>query len=229
MLLSTKKEESRRRFILIVILILLVCSHFTTLSRAATVSLFIMIFFFLISFHNLRKKFVRNTIITAFILITLFVIVQNERIIDIALQRISSVGQEQSFEERLAWWTLVLNLFTKTIGRGLGIGASYYYLNPAPHIHNIYLSILCDMGFIGFLLFVLFISFNAKKILQVIKYQRTFPDYIALALCGAMLAFLAQGLLDFHYNYINIWLIIGIIMGTLKLAKYESRESLEIK
>lgn len=222
LLLSTKKEEYKKRSVLILILILLVSCQFTTLSRAATASLFGMVFIFLVFIRKLREKFIRNSLIIVFGFLMLFLIVQNEQIFGIAVKRLSSSGQETSLTMRLEWWTGVLNLFSKSLVTGLGIGASYFYLYPTPHIHNIYLSILCDMGFFGFLLFGLFIVMICKEALLVIKSQKTFLQYMMLASCGAMLALAAQGLLDFHYNDSRIWMIMGICMAAFKLARQEA-------
>ncbi len=219
LLLSTKKQERKKRVILIVILILLSSSAFTTLARAASVSLFILILFLLLFAYKVRKKIIRNSLLILIVFAILFVIVQNEQFMDVALQRMSATGQESSWTERIRYWTVGYNNFAHTPVTGLGIGASYYYLRPYPHMHNIYLSVLFDMGLVGVLLFCSLILMIVKEALPAIIYQKNnYYHYMTVASFGAVLALAAQGLLDFHYNYSVLWLILGFSMSISRQA-----------
>lgn len=224
LLLTTKREEIRKRSLLIIWLIFLVCSHLTSLSKGGLIGLFAMVFFFLVAVNRLRKKFFRNAFLFITGLPVLFVIIQVTRalISFSGYERLFGSTEAYSAPTRLAWWSEMLGLlFKKTFGIGLGIGASKFYLDPVPYIHSIYFSVLCDMGWIGTLLFSLLLGIIAKEVLQLIKYQETFIQNMLLAFCGAMVAILAHGSVDFHYNYTIIWIVMGIGMAVLRLMQEE--------
>lgn len=221
LLIATKEEETRKRFILKIILILLAFANLTSQSKGGLISLFVMVFFLFIIVSTFRKKFIKNSFIFITGLTVLFMLI---RILSAqrGFTRLIDSTSEFSLSLRIAWWQEMIGLlFQKTIGIGLGIGGTIFYLDPVPYIHSIYFSILCDMGVVGVVLVTFFIGIIVKEVLPIIKNQETFFQNVLLASCGAMIAIGVHGLVDFHYNYSVIWMFAGIGMAVLRLAKQE--------
>lgn len=221
LLLATREEETRKRFILKIILILLAFANLTSQSKGGLISLFAMVFFLFIIVSTFRKKFIKNSFIFITGLTVLFMLI---RILSAqrGLTRLIGSTSEFSVTLRIAWWQEMIGLlFQKTMGIGLGIGGTMFYLDPVPYIHSIYFSILCDMGVVGVVLVTFFIGIIVKEVLPIIKNQETFFQNVLLASCGAMIAIGVHGLVDFHYNYPVIWMFAGIGMAVLRLAKQE--------
>lgn len=228
LLLTTKREETRKRFVITTILLLLTCAHMTSLSKGGLIGFFAMMFFFLVTNSRLRRKLIRNALLVVCGTSALFMLVRIMRQ-QVIYARIAGSTDAFSAPTRLAWWHDMLSLlFQKTLGIGLGIGGSMYYLDPVPYIHSIYFSILTDMGWVGVLLFMIFIFVLIKEIRPIIRHQETFLQNMLLAFCGAMVAIGVHGLVDFHYNYPVIWMFMGFGMAILRMAKQElvSKESL---
>ena len=225
LLLATKKAARRRRFFLTTIVILLVACHLTTLSKSATIGLLAMIGFYLIFVTRLRESFIRNSFVTVSVLIGIFVIVQCSQLM-MAAQRFGQATLETSAPTRIEWWGTILPLcIQKTLGVGLGIGGSFFYLHPdAPHAHSVCFSVFSDMGVVGSLLFGLIALAIIMEVLPIIKRQITFCQIMLLASCAAMTALAFQGLFDFHYNEPKVWMITGFSMACLRLAKKELAE-----
>lgn len=221
LLLATKEEETGKRFLLKIILILLAFANLTSQSKGGLISLFVMVFFLFIIASTFRKKIIKNSFIFITGLTVLFMLIRilcAER----GFTRIIDSTSEFSLSLRIAWWQeMIVLLFQKTIGIGLGIGGTMFYLDPVPYIHSIYFSILCDMGVVGVVLVTFFIGIIVKEVLPIIKNQETFFQNVLLASCGAMIAIGVHGLVDFHYNYSVIWMFAGICMAVLRLAKQE--------
>lgn len=222
LLMAAKKANDKKWFLIAGILILLLSSHSTSLSKGGTISLLGMAFFFFVISHQLRRKFIRNVFIFFFCLTVVFLLVQNTQFSTVAVGRYSATSVTQvSLATRLEYWATILPPFLQTMGRGLGIGGSMWHLAPVPHPHNIYLSILCDMGFVGILLFSILMLIIVKEILSVLKFQKTFLQYMLLTSCGAVIAIMIHGLVDFHYNTTEFWMFAGFGMAALRLAKQE--------
>ncbi len=224
LLLATKREEVRKRFVVVIILILLVGSNLISQSKGGLVGLFAMIFYFLIIVHRLRSKFIRNSFIFVTATIALYLLIRYTSVLGSHFRYVGSTT-EFSLLLRLEWWQEMIGLlFQKTMGIGLGVGGSMFYLDPVPYIHSIYFSVLCDTGVIGVLLVSLIVGIIVREALPIIKYQKTFLQYMLLAYSGGLIAIGVHGLVDFHYNYPVIWMFIGTGMAVLRLAKQELAE-----
>ena len=75
-----------------------------------------------------------------------------------ALTRIKSsadVGEQASLGIRLGLWKQGLIDISQSYGMGTGTGGFFKYKDQWPHAHNVYFSVLFDLGIIGFFLWVL--------------------------------------------------------------------------
>ena len=73
--------------------------------------------------------------------------------------RVTSVGAAFSFETRFNWWSKGFKALFETYGIGVGIGGLREIISPVRYAHNIFLSVLFDLGGIGFSIFMVLLIY----------------------------------------------------------------------
>jgi len=120
------------------------------------------------------------------------------------------------------WTDGVSNLINNTSGIGLGPGGFRQHTHTGmPHVHNLYLSVLCDFGFIGLFLFLLVIFVLINNYFKMLRFQETYLQKMFLCCCGGLLAIGLHGMVDSMYNMSVIWFFLGLSMATFLLAQRE--------
>lgn len=204
-----------------------------TWSRAAWVGIVLAIGFFL-----LMKDRRWSSLCILALLILPFVLPEN------IISRITSIGnmKDSSTAYRVSIWVAALKMAKDywLSGIGLGMGAfervyQNYALNGAGfalHSHNFYLELIVEFGVMGLLLFMLII-FSAFKQIVSIKDKNSINKNIAIAIGGALIGYLFQGVAEFlWYNYRMIlifWICLAILQKGAALSQSEPLPEIGIK
>ncbi|MCI5165480.1 MAG: hypothetical protein D3903_05160 [Candidatus Electrothrix sp. GM3_4] len=108
-------------------------------------------------------------------------------------------------------------LFSDNPLRGLGVG-NLTYLVQLPHAHSLYFSLILDFGLAG----CIFLAVLAKTLLHRCYLIMKLPDSrartMALAATAGLVGAAVHCLVDFSYNYTSIWLFLGFVMSSYKVA-----------
>ena len=103
---------------------------------------------------------------------------------------------------------------------GACVGGFAKVVDPVPHAHSFYFSILFDLGIIGLLLFSIFILW---RIIDVIKTMAVSHDKFLqgalYCLIGALVAYFINGIVDMEYTDIHFWMFLGIIGALVNVIK----------
>ena len=142
---------------------------------------------------------------------------------DAIIERLLSIGNtaDSSTSYRVYIWQGTINMLKDFWVTGIGIGEQafrsvypIYSLNTiiAPHSHNLYLHVICEMGIVGVVAFVgIIINFFRNSASVSLKDKDLKP--LMTALICAMLGYLVQGMFDnVWYNY-RIYMFFFIIIA----------------
>ncbi len=142
---------------------------------------------------------------------------------DAIIERLLSIGNtaDSSTSYRVYIWQGTINMLKDFWVTGIGIGEQafrsvypIYSLNTiiAPHSHNLYLHVICEMGIVGVIAFVgIIVNFFRNSASVSLKDKDLKPLMTAL-ICG-MLGYLVQGMFDnVWYNY-RIYMFFFIIIA----------------
>jgi len=217
-------EKIWRKTIWFLLTVTMTFANLHSKSRGGLVGYVAMGIFFLVGVPPLRKRFLRNATIMAFIFATLFLIVYWDSFFGLA-SRVSAASAEMTIKDRFKWWRMGYRILTQDYaGIGMGIGGLKYYLNPlnVPHAHNIYLSVLYDFGVFGFAIFATFIVWLGKNLYNTMRrFQPTYIQFMLWGCTGGLVAVGIGGLVDAEYNIAVLWFYLGLTMATLRMAKME--------
>lgn len=117
---------------------------------------------------------------------------------------------------------------------GFGKWEKIWMYKHEGNLHNIYVQVLTDSGFVGFVLFVVFAFLIAKKLtLYLIKSKKNTENYRIIALLFSIMgAMVANGLVESHLLYnrqdpfgIIFWVYTGIAL--VLAEKYRGSDSQE--
>jgi len=145
-----------------------------------------------------------------------------------ALKRIqvsTDTAEQASLGIRLGLWKEGLIDLAKTRGVGVGTGGFFEYKDQWPHAHNVYFSVLFDLGVVGFVLWLLF-YFNLWR-LALIALKRI--PYLSKewALLAFLTAFYVElsltSLLQHEFRTFIWWMFPGIFLAAINsaLKKYQ--------
>ncbi len=221
MLVSEKKAISRIVFF-IACAIMGACLIFTW-SRAGWVAIVLALGFFVV-----MKDRRWSTLVIVALLIMPFVLPEN------ILSRITSIGnmKDSSTAYRVSVWIASLRIAADYWLGGIGLGSGafermyqHYALNGAGfalHSHNFYIQLVVEMGILGLIVFF-GIIFLAYKQIICIEDKKSVNYNVALALGGALLGYLFQGVAEnLWYNY-RMVLIFFICLAILQSSTIISR------
>ena len=117
-------------------------------------------------------------------------------------------------------------------GIGLGSGAferiyQNYALNGAGfalHSHNFYIQLVVEMGILGLVLFVAIIFMSYKQIVSI-RDKNSVNKNVALAIGGALIGYLFQGMAEnLWYNYRMVfifWIYLAILQSGVMVSQKE--------
>ena len=151
---------------------------------------------------------------------------------------ISSLLAGQSIDGRLPFWGTTIDLIGDSPFTGLGLGcwALVYHgaeiITPPTHVHNAYLEMYSNTGFLGALAFVIAIVIGAKLAWNIVKSPRNHPWYgFGIGIVFACFVTLLVGIVESApigvlwvrpdtYNYIVSpapWVLGGLLVSAHRL------------
>ncbi len=220
-LMSSERRIWAKTFYLGVTAVMGACLIFTW-SRAAWIGIILAI-----GFYMIMKDRRWSALLVVALLIMPFVLPES------ILSRITSLGnmKDSSTAYRFSVWLSSLRMAGDYWLSGIGLGAGAfervyqkYALNGAGfalHAHNFYIQLVVEMGVLGIVLFAMIIISTYRKIISI-KEKKSVNYNVALAMGGALLGYLFQGVAEnLWYNYRMILLFfiyLGILNSGANLA-----------
>jgi O-antigen ligase len=175
-----------------------------------------LLFTAVITFRN--KFVIRGLTLFLALFITVF-IVANVANLAGGLRRFAiatDISKQASLSTRLSAWKNGIIELAEEKGLGVGAGNSVRY-TKMPHAHNVYFSILFDLGIPG-LFFWLLAYFNIWRLLLFgLKNLASFSAdwYLILILMAYFFELSLTSLLQFRYIHFMWWLFPGLILASL--------------
>ena len=204
---------------------MLICIVYTW-SRAAWVAVVLAIGFFMI-----MKDRRWATVCIVMFLIMPFVLPES------IMSRITSIGnmKDSSTAYRVSVWIASLRIAKDYWLGGIGLGSGAferiyqnYALNGAGfalHSHNFYIQLVVEMGILGLVVFAAII-FMAFKQIASLKDKNSVNKNVALAIGGALIGYLFQGVAEnLWYNYrmvLIFWIYLAILQSGVILSQKEN-------
>ena len=221
-LLSSKKW-SDRIFYLACCGIMCICM-LLTLSRGAWLGL---LFAGAIFFIFMNPRFM---LLIPFCLVGLYFVLP-----DTIIARFTSIGNlgDGSTSYRVSIWMGTLAMLKDYWLCGVGPGgeafnmvypAYSYHGIIAPHAHNLYLQIVCDLGIIGLIVFILLIFVFGRMMCRALSREKDHTSrMLQLATLSGICGFLVQAMTDYSfYNYRVMFLFWGFLaLGGLAARRSE--------
>lgn len=224
MLVSSKKIMERIVF-LVSCVIMGACLIFTW-SRAGWVAIILALGFFVV-----MKDRRWSTLCIVALLIMPFLLPEN------ILSRITSIGnmKDSSTAYRVSVWIASLRIAADYWIGGIGLGSGafermyqHYALNGAGfalHSHNFYIQLVVEMGILGLMVFFAIIFLAFKQII-CIRDKKSVNYNVALAIGGALLGYLFQGIAEnlwYNYRMVLIFFIcLAILQSSAIISKGET-------
>lgn len=146
---------------------------------------------------------------------------------------------ESSVSSRLSIWRSSLRMFFNNFFIGVGVGEEAFgeeFLEyaedsvTAPHSHNLFLEIGCEVGIFALLFFVYLLIIRIRHRATYAKYVRNSSvDNLSTLSGTALFAMLIFGMTDYVWyssaNYYLFWVVFGIGSATLRISKREYDDS----
>lgn len=148
--------------------------------------------------------------------------------------------QDSSAISRLSIWRSSLRMFFNNFFIGIGVGSDAFseeFLKyaedsvTAPHSHNLFLEIGCELGGFALILFMFMLLIRIRHRATYAKYVRNSSvDNLCTISGTALFALLVFGMTDYiWYNntmYVLFWVVFGIGSATLRISKKEYDDSI---
>ena len=147
--------------------------------------------------------------------------------------RILTIGKDTSSKYRLFIWEGVLRMLKDFWITGIGMGPKAFttiyrgYSNvnagPAMHSHNVFLSVLAEIGIGGFVAFMayLFRAFRSGIVAQIKSTDREIKIYAAAGV-ASLTAFCVFSLVEYVWFYPRVmlifWLVTGLVLSMMRMA-----------
>ena len=220
-LMWSEKRIWQKIFYLGITAVMCACLIFTW-SRAAWIGIILAI-----GFYMVVKDRRWSSLLVVALLIMPFILPES------ILSRITSLGnmKDSSTAYRFSVWLSSLRMAGDYWLSGIGLGAGAfervyqkYALNGAGfalHAHNFYIQLVVEMGVLGIIMFAMLIISAYRKIISI-KDKNSVNRNVALAMGGALLGYMFQGVAEnLWYNYRMILLFfiyLGILHSGANLA-----------
>lgn len=151
------------------------------------------------------------------------------------LERFTSIGDmgDSSTSYRVSIWlgTIAMLKDYWFSGVGPGVGAFNlvypryaYNAVTAPHSHNLFLQILCDMGICGLVIFLLLLIAALRMLCTALRQEKDPKAKIfQIAVIAAMTGFMVQSMTDYtFYNYrvmLEFWGILALSVPICRMGR----------
>ena len=224
------KNITARIVFLLTTAVMLACLVFTW-SRAAWVGIVLALGFFVV----MKDRRWASICIVALLILPFF-------LPESILSRITSIGnmKDSSTAYRVSVWIASLRMAKDYWLGGIGLGSGAferiyqnYALNGAGfalHSHNFYIQLVVEMGILGLIVFLAIIFLSYKQIISV-KDKNSVNKNVALAIGGALIGYLFQGMAEnLWYNYrmvLIFWIYIAILQSGVMVSQKEQYKVLK--
>ena len=147
--------------------------------------------------------------------------------------RLLTIGKDTSSKYRLLIWEGVLRMLKDFWITGIGMGPKaftsiyrdYAHVNakPAMHSHNVFLSVLAEIGIGGFISFMayLFRTFRSGIVAQIKATDPEMKIYLAAGI-SSLTAFCVFSLAEYVWFYPRVmlifWLVTGLVLSMAKMG-----------
>ena len=162
---------------------------------------------------------------------------------DTVISRFTSIGNlgDNSTSYRVSIWMGTLAMLKDYWLCGVGPGteafnmvypAYSYHGIVAPHAHNLFLQIVCDLGIIGLIIFILLIFVYGRMLCRALSREKDQTSrLLQLATLGGAMGFLVQAMTDYSfYNYRVMFLFWAyLVLGGLAARRSELPAGRETK
>lgn len=133
--------------------------------------------------------------------------------------KITEIPIEPAAAERIIKWAYTLKHFPEHAIFGVGYWAAKYRFGVYPH--NIYISVLVEMGLIGFIIFILIIRQILKLVWNLQRKNDDFIKNVSSGFVASIVGVLIIGLSEevfFDYQLMgSFWLILGLLSQSCRL------------
>lgn len=139
------------------------------------------------------------------------------------IQVSADTSQQASLGIRLDLWKEGLAELINTWGLGNGTGGFFEYKDIWPHAHNVYFSVLFDLGIPGMILWLgIFISIARAAFFLLRNLPHSSKSWITvLFMSGYFVQLLLSGLLQHEYTHFIWWFFPGLFLAQLNIASGE--------
>jgi O-antigen ligase len=200
-------------------------------SRSALIGLIIAIFIFLIYIKQLKRYLIYFLI--SLILLSVINTISLENNVATSLSRFSNESSVGDEGVRIALMLNGINKFIHNPLFGAGIGNLIVKgrIDMVSSAHNIYLSILGEMGLFGFIPFIIFIYLIAISLIRIIRRSKSIKIkylssiYLSLLVAIVFISLLYDFLWALECNAVLLGLMINFIY--LNLSKYKKTHYIE--
>lgn len=146
-----------------------------------------------------------------------------------ALRRIqvsTDTGEQASLGIRLSLWKEGLIDLARSNGIGAGTGGFFEYKDQWPHAHNVYFSVLFDLGVVGLMIWLLFYLNLWRLAIMTLKGTPYLSkEWVFLAFFTAFFVELSlTSLLQHEFRTFIWWLFPGLFLAVINnaLTKYQA-------
>lgn len=214
-----QKNPVRKTFLAGCVL-LMVIAQLMTYSRGGLMGLVGGSFVFMVLQPEFRQNFIKYSSYAFLGVIVLFLLIYG-RNLDMAIHRITAVFGDTGVSgtsSRMTIWRDGFTLLKESPWLGAGIGGLRTTFSH-PHAHNIYFSVLFDLGIIGFLILGWFICRLVRLINRLMKPITRKPDMMmARGFIAALVAYSIHALVDFDFTWVQFfWGMLGIGLAMLRI------------
>lgn len=205
------------KFLLTLLGLFVIMNIFLTGSKGPVIGLILGLYFTILINPTMRK---RVTSWFFFVSVTLILVY----LFNIAVfheKRLTSTSKisKISVTSRIEYWKAGFEMMSN---RWIGAGAGGFakVVDPVPHAHSFYFSILFDLGIIGLLLFSIFILWRIIEMIKTMAVSHDkFLQSALYCLTGALVAYFINGIVDMEYTDIHFWMFLGIIGALVNVIK----------
>ena len=197
------RKFSLKNVLLSLSILLIVAALLLTKSAGALLSIFLALLIFIIISKLINEKIVSLLLIFLLVFMSIFILrsFKTEHLASPVL----------SIQNRLIYWQRTMSVILKHPFRGVGLGNLPFV--ESKFVHNSYLQIWAEVGFLGIVSFLAFLY----KSLKNIQSKRLTTDKLYAGIVVAHLGFLIHNFIDFSFLLPEVsifwWIIVALLLS----------------
>lgn len=217
-------ESLKKRLLQSAAIMLMIGGVLATLTKSALFSFWLGMAFIIFHMRPLRNWFVTSLVLLFSITVALFFLVHIgdiEKSLTYHSKQLESKRQGTSMETRLSWWKGGLKKLVDTYGFGYGAGG-YVRKVGLPVPDGAHPAVFFEFGIIGSLLWILIFGNSFLYFYRnLFASGSEFFSRLLLAYLGGYVAILISWLVTLNYDYIDLFLYLGLGYALVGVSKYE--------